>query len=256
MARYQVILAYDGSRFQGFQRQAVRPGELTVQGVFEAALQQLGWQGRAILAAGRTDRGVHAAGQVVAFDLEWKHSPEALQSALNAFLPADVVVQAVRLAAPDFHPRYGASRRRYSYHLYNRPVPDPLLERYAWRVWPAVELEALQGAAHLLVGGHDFAAFGTPPRPGGNTVRTVFSASWRRGASPGHWNLECPELVFEIAGNAFLYRMVRRLVSVQVAVGQGRLGLEQLMELIQSPPGRPVHGLAPAHGLVLVEVTY
>lgn len=248
MARYQVILAYDGARFQGFQRQATHPGELTVQGVFEAALQQLGWQGRAILAAGRTDRGVHAAGQVVAFDLEWKHSPEALQSALNATLPPDVVVQAARQAAPDFHPRYGASGRRYSYRLYNRPAPDPLLERYAWRVWPAVELDTLQQAVGLLVGGHDFAAFGTSPRPGGNTFRTVFSASWRRA--------EGPVLVFEIAGNAFLYRMVRRLVSVQVAVGQGRLGLEQLAELIQSPPGHPVQGLAPAHGLVLVEVTY
>src|SRR5512139_427161 len=103
MARYQVILAYDGTEFFGFQRQASGPKERTVQAVVEAALRQLGWQGKTILASGRTDTGVHALGQVIAFDLEWAHSTEALRSAINAHLPADVAVQTVAPAADDFH---------------------------------------------------------------------------------------------------------------------------------------------------------
>src|SRR5512139_1092885 len=99
MARYQVILAYDGAEFFGFQRQARGQKQRTVQAVVEAALHQLGWQGETILASGRTDTGVHASGQVVAFDLDWAHSPEALRSALNAHLPPDAAVQSVRQAA-------------------------------------------------------------------------------------------------------------------------------------------------------------
>ena len=247
MARYQVILAYDGTRFQGYQRQPNISGSLTIQGVFEEALKRLGWQDGTTLAAGRTDAGVHASGQVVAFDFEWKHAQEALQAALNAHLPKDVVVQSIQPAAPDFHPRYDALTRKYRYRIYCRPVPDPLRERYAWRVWPAVEPETLQQAASILVGRHDFAAFGTPPRTGGSTVRTVLLAGWHP---------EDIDLVFEIVGDAFLYRMVRRLVYLQVAVGQGRLEPKQLAAFLQSPPPSPVQGLAPPQGLVLVEVTF
>jgi tRNA pseudouridine38-40 synthase len=247
MALYQVILAYDGTGYQGYQRQPKIPGSLTVQGVFEQALGRLGWQGEKVLAAGRTDAGVHASGQVLAFEFEWRHSPEELQAALNAHLPADVVVQRVRLAPAGFHPRYDALARKYRYRIYCQPAPDPLQERYAWRVWPAMEIDLLQQAAGILVGRHDFAAFGTPPRAKGSTVRTV---------SLAEWHSEAGELVFEIIGDAFLYRMVRRLVYIQAAVGLRRLEMDQMAALLQSPPAFPVQGLAPAHGLVLVEVTY
>src|SRR3989337_127644 len=112
MVRYKVILAYDGTDFQGFQRQAKAR---TVQSVVEAALRSFGWQGKAILASGRTDTGVHASGQVIAFDLDWAHAPEALRSAINAHLPEDVAVQTVTQAADDFHPRYAAQARRYRF---------------------------------------------------------------------------------------------------------------------------------------------
>jgi tRNA pseudouridine38-40 synthase len=247
MARYQVILAYEGTRFRGFQRQLNRLGAQTVQGVFETALQQLGWQGTALLAAGRTDTGVHASGQVIAFDLEWKHRPDELRDALNAHLPAEVVVQTVRAVHPGFHPRYDAVSRRYRYSVYCREVPDPLLERYAWRVWPALNLDTMQLVCSLLLGRHDFAAFGTPPRAGGSTIRTVLAADWKPDGT---------KFLFEIVGDAFLYRMVRRLVFIQVAVGQGRLAVEQVHSYLESPPPHPLQGLAPPNGLVLVEVTY
>jgi tRNA pseudouridine38-40 synthase len=245
MERYQVKLAYDGTHFLGFQRQG--KGR-TVQGVVESALRQLGWQERTILAAGRTDTGVHASGQVVAFDLEWDHPVEALQRALNARLPPDVSVCEIRPTRADFHPCYDAISRRYRYQVYCQPVRDPLMDRYAWRVWPAPRIDLLSQAASMLSGTHDFAAYGTPPRTHGTTVRTVFLAGWQEEGS---------DLIFGITANAFLYHMVRRLVYLQVMVGQGRLGLDIIPQSLQpQDKSSPVKGLAPAQGLRLVEVTY
>ena len=248
MARYQVILAYDGTRFFGFQRQASGPKERTVQAVVETALRQLGWQGKTILASGRTDTGVHALGQVIVFDLDWAHPPEALRSAINAHLPADVAVQTVAQAVDDFHPRYAARARRYHYRLYCQPVRHPLRERYAWRVWPPVDVELLTEAAAHLVGQHDFAAFGTPPRAGGSSVRTVTHAEWVARLPD--------ELIFEITANAFLFRMVRRLTGFQVAIGQGLIEPQAIRKCLESGSKALVQNLAPPQGLTLVEVIY
>jgi tRNA pseudouridine38-40 synthase len=243
MARYQIILAYDGTDFQGFQRQA--KGR-TVQGVFEAALSRLGWSDRVTLFAGRTDRGVHAKGQVAAFDLEWNHPVEDLGRALNAYLPDDVAVRSVRVAAPDFHPRFDATGRTYQYQIYCQPDRDPLRDRYHWQVWPELDLTLLQRAAPVLVGTHDFAAFGTPPRTGGSTIREVYSAAWE---------LRSGGLLFEVSANAFLYHMVRRMVYLQVQVGKNLLELESFSRAVQVAQPQPP-GLAPACGLALKEVMY
>jgi tRNA pseudouridine38-40 synthase len=243
MARYQLILAYDGTAFLGYQRQK---GARTVQGEVEVALQQLGWLGTTSLSAGRTDTGVHAAGQVIAFDLDWGHSAEELGRALNAILPQDVAVRGVQEVQAGFHPRYHASSRTYRYRLYCSPDRQPLLERFAWRVWPAVDFNLLEQAARLLVGEHDFAAFGNPPRVGGSTVRTITQARWTSFEE---------DLRFEVSANAFLYHMVRRMVFLQVAAAQNRLSFVELADAVQAiPPGLP--GLAPAHGLVLWQVAY
>jgi tRNA pseudouridine38-40 synthase len=250
MARYQAVIAYDGTEFAGFQRQLGQESR-TVQGEVEAVLRQLGWQGQKLLGAGRTDTGVHAAGQVIAFDLEWAHPLESLQAALNAGLPPDVAVMAVRTTRPDFHPRYDAASRRYQYRIFCRAGRDPLRERYSWRVWPGVDIERMKAAAALLVGEHDFAAFGTPPKAERSTVRTVYSAEWRPGDS-----LEPVEWKFEIVANAFLYHMVRRLVYVLAAIGQGRLEVSAFRQALEEPPQLPLQGLAPPQGLTLMEVLY
>ncbi len=246
MARYRIVLAYDGSDFQGSQRQAARgrQGGRTVQGELEAALQALGWRGKSVLLAGRTDRGVHASGQVAAFDLDWRHDARTLQRALNALLPSDMAVRQVIEAPPDFHPRFWAVARRYCYRLFCAETRDPLRERYAWRVWPPVG--DLRPLAVLWPGTHDFAAFGSAPRPGGHTLRTVRVAHWRRQGDG--WT-------FEIEADAFLYRMVRRLVYVQVAAGQGKLTVEALADALQKQTSLPA-GLAPPNGLMLVAVRY
>ncbi|MBN1668131.1 MAG: tRNA pseudouridine(38-40) synthase TruA [Anaerolineales bacterium] len=244
MARYKVILAYDGTYFSGSQRQAETR---TVQAVLEAALRKLGWLERSIQLAGRTDSGVHALGQVAAFNLDWNHAPEALLRALNALLPEDLAVQALTAVPAGFHPRYDALARRYRYRLLCDPIRQPLAERYAWRAWPQPELELLQLAAAELPGVHDFAAFGSPHRQGGSTVRQVLTAAW--SAFPGGFT-------FEITGNAFLYHMVRRLVQVQVSIAQGQQALALISKSLQHPPETPLQGLAPPQGLTLVEVHY
>jgi tRNA pseudouridine38-40 synthase len=246
MARYQVTIAYDGTHFRGYQRQATGR---TVQGIVEAGLRKLGWQSKSILAAGRTDAGVHAAGQVIAFDLAWEHSVQALKQALNAHLPCDVVVHQVKLAHPTFHPRNDAIARRYAYAVFSQAERDPLRERYAWRIWPPADLDRLHQAAACLIGTYDFAAFGTPPRIGDSTVRQVMQAAWK---------VEKAQWVFEITADAFLYHMVRRVVSFQIAIAQGQKPFDLLPLSLQKPagPAEMVQGLAPPQGLVLTEVKY
>lgn len=243
MARYQFILAYDGTNFQGFQRQA---RSRSVQGEVEKVLRQLGWQGTKILGAGRTDSGVHATGQVIACDLDWAHTPDDLLRAMNANLPQDIAVQQVRLTHSEFHPRYDARQRTYEYFIFIAEQRHPLRERYAWRVYPPPELKILKETARWLPGEHDFSAFGSPTRKGGSTRRVVFSAEWQSQGDT---------LRFEVTGNAFLYRMVRRMVFLQVITGQGLLSLEEFREGVEN--ARPLKaGLAPSQGLVLKSVTY
>ncbi len=247
MARYQVILTYDGTDFHGFQRQTKAVRSRTVQGVFELALRKLGWQGRTILSAGRTDTGVHAYGQVVTFDLDWAHSADKLQAALNAALPPDVAVRQANLVLPDFHPRYDALARRYQYRIFCQLVRDPLRERFAWRVWPDATMERMQQAADYLLGSHDFSPFGTSPRTGGTTIRDVVCAKWL---------MENDYLVFEIVANAFLFHMVRRLVSILVLVGQGVAEPDVVRRCLENRMPLPAKGLAPPQGLTLMEVSY
>jgi tRNA pseudouridine38-40 synthase len=249
MARYKIILAYDGTDFLGSQRQS---RSRTTQSELEKALRRLGWHGQTVYLAGRTDTGTHASGQVAAFDLDWGHGLDKLQDALNAYLPMDMAVREVRREADDFHPRFDASSRRYRYRLFCADVRDPLRERYAWRVWPAVK--DLSPLAMIWLGKHDFAAFGTPMRVGGSTIRTVLTARWQHQED---------EWIFEVQADAFLYRMVRRLVYAQVAVGQARIAPDVLAQALDDTPearklaqSQIPAGLAPACGLTLAEVNY
>lgn len=244
MERYQVILGYDGTAFGGMQRQ---DNARTIQGEFENALRKIGWDGQSVLVAGRTDAGVHANGQVAVFDLDWRHSTQDLCNALNANLPAEIAVQQVSLAKPDFHPRFDAISRLYQYQILCRQNRDPLRERYAWRIWPEPDLDLLHACAETLVGEHDFSAFGTPPQERGTTIRKVFRADWSRRED---------QLVFEVEANAYLYHMVRRMVHLQVDVGLGRKSLDDLRFYLSGQVDELIQGLAPACGLILQRVTY
>jgi tRNA pseudouridine38-40 synthase len=243
MALYQLILAYDGTDFSGFQRQG--KGK-TVQGVVEAALVELGWHEESILFAGRTDAGVHATGQVISFNLDWGHQTTALMSALNARLPSTISVINARMANAEFHPRYDATSRTYKYSIYHQPSCNPLLDRYAWRIWPVLDLHSLKESASEFLGRKDFSCVGRAMKPGSNTIREVFSCNWEAIENGS---------IFTISANAFLYHMVRRIVYLQVQYANKKLsGSDLRAGLVNRMKLNP--GLAPAKGLVLAEVGY
>ena len=250
MARYKLTLAYDGVGFFGSQKQA---NKRTVQGELENALTELGWIGRSVIMSGRTDTGVHATGQVASADLDWDHADNKLLQALNSLLPNDVSVSAVEMADENFHPRFDAVSRTYRYRLFCQQLRDPIQERFLWRVWPSIKQDSLADVAKQLLGTHDFFAFGSPTTPKGTTMRTVIKAEWTQMAET--------EWQFEVQANAFLYRMVRRMVFLQVAVAQGKVPVEEITRSlakhtsIKQRSGLP-SGLAPAHGLTLINVEY
>lgn len=244
MARYKVILAYDGTDFHGSQKQR---NQRTVQDELEKALKKLNWTGKRTIFAGRTDAGVHASGQVAVFEHLWKHPEGKLQRAINSVLPKDIRVMEISSISDDFHPRYDAVQRRYRYTLDIAEVQDPLTRLYRWHVWPRPDVEKMIAASQLLVGIHDFAALGSALSPKGSTIRVVDEAEWQDFDD---------RMIFEIAGNAFLYHMVRHIVFVLVSIGWGRLQISDLQDYLEYPAEEPAQGLAPAHGLNLLSVKY
>lgn len=250
VVRYRATLAYDGTRYYGFQRQA--DGIATIQGAVEAAVAAVTGQAVTVTGAGRTDTGVHAIGQVISFDVVWKHSADALLNAINVVLPDDIALQNIAALGGvvpgerGFHPRFDAASRVYRYSVYPAPQRDPLLHLRAWHVRAALDFEVMQAGAALLVGEHDFAAFGQPPQ-GETTVRAVLRSGWVE---------EAPLLVYRVEANAFLKHMVRRIVGLLVMVGRGGMTLgafESIFRSRQLAAGVP---LAPPQGLVLEQVKY
>jgi tRNA pseudouridine38-40 synthase len=254
--RARVVVSYDGTDYAGYQRQLDVP---TVQEVLEKALRQVTQETTTVLAAGRTDAGVHAVGQVIAFDTSWRHGEDDLQRAMNAVLPPDVAVRELEEAAVDFHPRFDARTRHYRYRVYNALIRSPLARRYSLHVPYALDVEAMDEAAQTLVGEHDFATFGQPPQ-GEVTVRRVFRAAWtkepRRSGTFGAGQDGETFLRFDIEANAFLYRMVRSIVGTLLDVGQGRMSLSAFEEAFASCERSRAGKTAAPHGLCLIKVTY
>ena len=241
--RLLAVVEYDGTDYLGFQIQA--QGR-TIQGEIERALAAVTQQETRIIAAGRTDAGVHALGQVITFSRAWRHSIEELQRALNAVLPKDIAIRELRPVAEGFHPRFDAVSREYRYTILNQPLRSPLARRFAYHFPQSLDVAAMNEAAGILVGSHDFASFGRAPQ-GDNTVRQVYRAECTR---------QGPFVYFDIVANAFLYRMVRRLVSTLLLVGTGELSLPEFKEILQAADGDRAVPLAPAHGLCLIKVNY
>lgn len=234
---------YDGTDFFGFQVQVSRR---TVQGEIERALECLSGSKTRVTGAGRTDRGVHAEGQIVSFSIPWRHSLADLQRALNAVLASDVAVLGLGLASEGFHPRYCARRRAYRYTILNRPWRSPLERRTAWHVARELDLEWMAEASRCLVGTRDFATFGRPPQ-GQNTVRTVSRAEWAVTGS---------RFTFDIEADAFLYRMVRSIVGTLVQVGWQQVPPEEFRGILGATDRSLVRLVAPAQGLCLMRVDY
>jgi tRNA pseudouridine38-40 synthase len=243
----QLVLHYDGARFSGWQRQ---PGERTVQGVLEAAVSRLCETHLAVVGAGRTDAGVHARGQAAGVRVPEKWRALALRRSMNAILPADVWIAAAFEMREDFHPRYSAVSRGYSYYVGTDDFASSPFRRgheLAWR--KPLDIDLLRRSAEALKGDHCFRAFavkGTAPETDEHRC-TVSNAVWRE--RPGG-------LAFDISANRFLHHMVRFLVGTMLDVGEGRREPAVVAELLEQPDNSNVSQPAPAHALFLERVEY
>jgi tRNA pseudouridine38-40 synthase len=240
---YRAVVEYDGTDLLGFQIQ--RQGR-TVQGEIEAVLHRLMQAPVRVTGAGRTDAGVHASGQVVAFRAPWKHTTADLFRAINALLPADIAFRSLDLAPPGFHPRFSARKRCYRYQIGLWSGHSPLRCRFAWEVGPGLDIEAMRRAAAHFIGVHDFATFGQPPQ-GEVTVREMFAIEITHAQ---------PWLYIDLCANAFLRRMVRTLVATLVQIGQGQRPEEDAKHLLEVRDRAQAPPPAPAQGLILTQVIY
>jgi tRNA pseudouridine38-40 synthase len=244
LQRWKCQCAYDGAAFAGWQSQ---PGGRAIQDIIEAQLAAIFSGLVRIHGSGRTDAGVHARGQVFHFDAAWRHGPEKLRLALQKCLPDTIQIKSVQATAPTFHARFSARRKIYRYFIFLGEA-DPFMVRYAWSISRKLDLVAMEKAAHLLRGKHDFRAFSAlsgPERE--DTVRDLRGLDFvRRGR----------KLYITAEAEGFLYKMVRSLVGAIVAVGDGKITLPQLKELLESRQRTPAIKTAPPHGLFLMKVLY
>lgn len=262
MQYVSALVAYDGSDYHGFQYQT---NAASIQCELEAALDKVAKREGRIAGAGRTDAGVHASGQVIAVHVDWRHDLAALQRAWNVHLPAAITVRRLCAAPAEFHPRYSALSRTYRYTVrlasgetgMSAPRRSPLTDRFALYEVRPLDVAAMQQAAQVLVGSHDFATFGQPPG-GESTERTVKAAGWQvvqedlplLGDYPGQ------RLVFTVTANAFLRQMVRSFVATLLAVGRGEWSVDDVAAALAACSRSRSAPPAPPQGLVLEKVTY
>jgi tRNA pseudouridine38-40 synthase len=242
--RWKCVCAYDGGGFAGWQSQR---GGRAVQDAIEARLAAVA--GRPVRAhgSGRTDAGVHALGQVFHFDAPWRHGPQRLAAALRMGLPPSIQIKSVRPAAADFHARFSAVGKTYFYDLFLGD-PAPFARPYCWAVRRPLDLRAMEAAAAVLRGRHDFTAFSAGRGAGeGGRVRNLRRLTLsRRGR----------RLRITVEGDGFLYKMVRRIVGALVAVGEGKLTPGQLREILGARRRTAPIETAPPQGLFLQRVAY
>lgn len=242
--RWKCICAYDGTAFAGWQSQA---GGKAIQDVIEARLAQIFKKPIRIHGSGRTDSGVHARGQVFHFDAEWPHDTDKLLAAFRVGLPAAIQIQSVRAVAPGFHARFDATGKRYDYYVHLGDA-DPFTRPYAWVVFKPLDVAAMSAAAAVLKGKHDFRAFTAlngPERE--DTVRDLRRLDVARRGKRIHITAEA---------DGFLYKMVRSLAGVLVAVGEGKLAASEVRAILHSRERTAAVHTAPAQGLFLTKVYY
>ena len=243
--RLALIVEYEGTNYHGFQYQTNAP---SIQEELEKAIASLTGEQVRVKGAGRTDAGVHAKGQVVAFDTSSTHEPDTFVRALNSYLPDDIAVRAAHKTANGFDPRRHALRRRYMYTVLNTSAPSPLTRRTAYQVREPLNDMMMDEAAGFLVGIHDYVRFSGPleGRRGG-TVRETYEAGVRRTHET---------VVFDVVASSFLPQQVRRIAGALVDVGRGRLSLDEYSIMVEGALGQAVAHTLPPQGLCLMEVTY
>lgn len=242
--RLKLLLEYSGTRYHGWQFQ---PNVVTLQGTLEACLARLTNGPVRLHAAGRTDAGVHALGQVVHFDTASTIALPALVRGANSLLPGDIVVRTAEDVPMDFHARYSARRKTYAYVVHHHSIPSALRAPYAWHVPQPLALPAMRAAARVLLGRHDFSAFRAASCTARHSWRCLFCLRIARHAE---------RLVFVLSADGFLQHMARSIVGTLVAIGRAQIPADAIATLLQSGRRQDAGPTAPAHGLFLVRVLY
>jgi tRNA pseudouridine38-40 synthase len=243
---FKLTIAYDGTDFIGWQRQA---SGVSIQGLLEDALGELDGRPVTVTGAGRTDAGVHARGQVAAARLEREVDAGTVVRAVNIRLPPTVRVLDAAPVSGEFHARFDARLKSYRYRIWNAEVMNPFERSYAWHVPMALDVSAMAEAAAALCGTHDFGAFQGTGSDTQTTVRTVVRSAVEREAGS-------PLVVYDAAGEGFLRHMVRNIVGTLVEVGRGRFPATWIGEVLASRDRSAAGPTAPAHGLFLMAVAY
>ncbi|MGZ3304537.1 MAG: tRNA pseudouridine(38-40) synthase TruA [Asticcacaulis sp.] len=245
MTRYRLQIEYDGGPYKGFQAQGDLP---TVQSSIERAIYRFSGQKLRITAAGRTDTGVHATGQVISFDLDKAYPPDTVRDAINAYLmPEPVAVIAADVADDDFSARFSATGRMYLFRILNRRAPPALDQGRVWHVKKPLDADAMHAAAQHLIGTHDFTTFRDIECQSKSPVKTLDIARVRRFGDEIH-------LVF--AARSFLHRQVRSMTGTLVEVGLGRWDQDDVVAALRAADRTKCGQVAPPHGLCLTQVTY
>jgi len=259
----KLVLAYDGSAYVGWQRQT---GGQSIQGLIEEALSRIDGAPVVVAGAGRTDAGVHALGQVASAVVSTTLDHSRLKRALNAILPPDVRVVSLEDAAQQFHARFSASGKTYEYWIWQGDVLPPFLRASCWQIARPLDVAAMDAAARLLEGRHDFAAFQSAGHCLKTSVRTIWSARAGVGTVRSAW-AESPfesaaegdnghPVVVRIEADGFLRHMVRAVVGTLVEVGEHRRDVDSIAALLDRADRREAGPTAPPRGLVLVRVDY
>lgn len=243
--RYKFTIEYDGSAFYGWQRQ---PGVRTVEGELETALSELYQQPIDLAGQGRTDRGVHARAQTAHADLPDRFPPERILYALKGLLPRDIAIRDVELCADNFHARFDASARSYSYHITTQQTA--LCRNYLWFCYLDPDPEILKQTAEKVTGTHDFLNFCIPPD---NEMQTTLST-----VTESRWEVvnEGERLIYHITANRFLRHMVRRIVGSMVQAAAGKITMDQFDSLLAGTQTKQKGFAAPPEGLILEKVHY
>ncbi|MGA2408958.1 MAG: tRNA pseudouridine(38-40) synthase TruA [Candidatus Binataceae bacterium] len=242
--RFRLTVAYDGGNYCGWQLQ---PQAESIQGRLELAIAAIFGQPARVYAAGRTDAGVHARGQVAAFDAPRAFDPADLERALNAVLPRDIAVRDVAVAPDGFDPRRDAIARVYEYRILNRSRRSAFDYRYAWLMPVPLDIEVMNEAAARFIGEHDFAAFRSVGSEEKTTIRRVIVSAWRR---------EGERLAYRVQASGFLRHMVRTMVGAMAAAGSGKMPPAHITALLEGRDRAMGPAAAPACGLFLVAVRY
>ncbi len=240
-----LVVEYDGTRYHGFQLQASLP---TIQGEIEKALQKLTGERIRVMAASRTDAGVHARGQVVSFRIRLSHSLQTFVNGLNFYLPKDIAVKAAHRVKDSFSARRGAISREYNYYILNSLTRSPLREDFSYLVTGHLDIGAMNQACQAIIGEHDFASFTSGIGLGRkSTVRRVYRAAMGKDG-----NL----VVFNMVANSFLAHQVRNTVGALIRVGLGKMNRDEFYSIMKAKEPGLARPTAPGCGLYLIQVNY